>query len=141
MEAGERTPGPAAYNGNKNRYNSICYTFYKDPKHDPIGLPHIGPGTYETHSTRNSRLRASKSAFISITGVNKERMSLVLNNNPGPGGYRNKYTHTQRRSPSIQFDKGPRMSRVDRIKPGPTDYQVDHKSVMHRNESFSFTRS
>lgn len=89
LEAGERTPGPAAYNGAKNRYNSICYTFYKDPNHDPIGRPHIGPGTYETNSAQNSKLRASKSAFISNNGVLKERMSLVLNDNPAPGAYKN----------------------------------------------------
>jgi hypothetical protein len=51
LEMGERTPGPAAYNDRlRNRFNSVCYTFYKDPKHDPIGSPLIGPGTYETRS-------------------------------------------------------------------------------------------
>ena len=125
----------------KNRFNSVSYTFFKNPKESKNDSPLIGPGTYETMSMNESRYRSRCSAFISNTGVNRERMSMILSSAPGPGTYRNNSLQFKMRSPSIQFDQGPRYDKVNKIKPGPSDYKVNHQSVMPLSKSITFTKT
>lgn len=65
------------------------FSFFKNPKESRKSMTLLGPGHYETMSMKESKYASRRTAFISTTGVNKERMSYSLSPAPGPGTYRN----------------------------------------------------
>ena len=119
----------------------MCFTFFKDPKEKRRNsLSMVGPCEYDNMSMKESRFRSRCSAFISKTGIHQGRISMPVNEVPGPGRYRNNSTHFMTRSKTIKFDRSPRMRENKQIVPGPQDYDVNRSQVQTKSQVVKFTK-